>query len=167
MAEMIIAVDVEKCTGCRICELTCSHEKTKEFSPLNSRIKIMKDERNGINAPIVCQHCTDSSCAHVCPLNLYYVRESDGAVIAQEDSCIGCKACILACPYGAVSLDKDREKAVKCDLCEGEPECVDFCPSGALRYIRADELDMINKRKIFSKFSHSIRENKSQEGSDK
>lgn len=162
MAEMIIAVDAEKCTGCRICELACAMEKEAHCAPNDARLKIMKDEPNGINVPIVCQHCTDASCAPVCPLNLYYVSEENGAVLHNQEACIGCKACILACPYGAISMDRDGAKAVKCDLCDGDPQCVDFCPSDAIAYVRADEMEMMNKRKIFQRFSHSIREVRSQ-----
>ena len=67
-------------------------------------------------------------------------------MIIHEDKCIGCKFCIAVCPFGVVDLRSDGKVALKCDLClerteEGlEPACVNACPSGALRFLSAEEL---------------------------
>jgi Fe-S-cluster-containing hydrogenase component 2 len=158
---MMIMVDVEKCVGCRICELACSLKKKKAFAPNNAHVKIVKDEANGINVPVVCQHCSDAPCALVCPLNLYSVDEKIGAVKSRQDACIGCKACLLACPYGANAMDTDnagRTVAVKCDLCSGDPLCVQFCPTQAIKYIRVDDADMHRRKKMAGKIAQTVRE---------
>ena len=67
-------------------------------------------------------------------------------VIIDKDKCIGCKACVRVCPFGAVSWDDDGGCIIKCDLCEGliegeqEPYCVGSCPTGALLLIRPEQI---------------------------
>ena len=166
MSKMMIMIDVEKCVGCRICELACSVRKKKEFAPHHARIRIVKEENNGINVPIVCQHCSDAPCAMVCPLNLYSVDEKTGAVMSRQEACIGCKACLLACPYGANAIDTNEfghDVAVKCDLCGGDPLCVQFCPTGAIKYVRVDEADMLRKRQMTAKIAQTVREARASE----
>ena len=158
MSRMMLMIDVEECTGCRICELACSIKHDREFAPFNARIRILKDEDNGINVPVVCQHCTDAPCALVCPLNLYHTDEETGAVLCRDEACIGCKACLLACPYGANSMDYKKMVSIKCDFCSGKPLCVDFCPSKAIQYVRVDQADQYLKRKFSRKLSQSVKE---------
>lgn len=140
----IIGVDVAECTGCRICELVCAFEKSEECNPAKARIKIVKFEEAGVFVPGICQHCEDPPCMDVCPVEAIRRDPETGAIILRGDVCIGCRACTLVCPYGAITMDVDRHVMVKCDLCEGNPQCVEFCPKGALFYDRIDVIDARN-----------------------
>ena len=75
-------------------------------------------------------------------------RDADtGAMIVDGDLCVGCRMCIVACPFGAVILDGDRRQAIKCDLCGGvEPWCVRFCEPGALTYELPPAVSLHKKR---------------------
>ena len=59
-------------------------------------------------------------------------------MIINEDLCIGCKSCIMACPFGIIGYDYEKGVSRKCDLCEGDPKCVLFCETNALRYERPE-----------------------------
>jgi len=61
-----------------------------------------------------------------------------------EVKCIGCRMCTLACPFGAVVFETGSRRIIKCDLCEGKPECVVFCPTQALDYV--EETDAARNR---------------------
>jgi Fe-S-cluster-containing dehydrogenase component len=83
--------------------------------------------------PVRCHQCEDPACLMACLSGAITQRE-DGLVVIDEDHCVGCRLCTVACPYGAIVVDESRGKAVKCDLCYGKlsPACVDACLVGAL-----------------------------------
>lgn len=151
-----IVVDPAKCTGCRICEVACSFEHTQACHPAQSRIKIIKDEDHGIAIPILCAHCTDAPCQLACPLDIISRDPVTGIVSRQEGACIGCRACMIACPYGAISLDTMRGIMIHCDVCEGDPACVKYCPTEALTYVRTDMADMPRRRLMASMIGESV-----------
>jgi Fe-S-cluster-containing dehydrogenase component len=74
----------------------------------------------------------------VCPSCAIVKDAETGIVKILEDRCSGCKACLLACPFGSIAFSSETGKAVKCELCDGEPECAALCPTGALRFEEAD-----------------------------
>jgi anaerobic dimethyl sulfoxide reductase subunit B (iron-sulfur subunit) len=102
-------------------------------------------EAEGMAVPVQCQHCEDPLCAAVCPTEALYKDEAGGPVRLAVDKCVGCRACVIACPFGAIDLDEAEGKAVKCDLCEGivqageEPRCVAACPTRALQAVPLGE----------------------------
>ena len=151
-----LMVDPAKCTGCRICEMACSFNKLQAFNPAQSRVKVVKDEAHGIAVPIVCAHCIEPPCQLACPIDIISRDPITGAVTRQESACIGCKACMIACPYGAVSLDTQRQIMIHCNLCEGDPECVKFCPTGALDFVRMDMADMPRRRQMATMMSEAV-----------
>jgi carbon-monoxide dehydrogenase iron sulfur subunit len=68
-------------------------------------------------------------------------------MVVNHDLCVGCRMCIVACPFGAITFDPDRRQAIKCDLCGGvEPWCVRFCEPGALTYRLAPAVSLDKKR---------------------
>jgi Fe-S-cluster-containing hydrogenase component 2 len=75
---------------------------------------------------------------HACPVNAIDVDVSTGAKIVLDDVCVGCKLCVLACPFGTLFFEKESEKASKCDLCAGDPACAHACPTGAIRFAEVD-----------------------------
>lgn len=156
----ILTCIISNCTGCRICELICALEKGDGCNPAKARIKIIKVEESGTDVPGICQHCEDPPCQDVCPVEAIIRDPDTGAVILMEDVCIGCRACTLVCPYGAITMDVDRGVMIKCDLCQGNPQCVEFCPKGALIYERPDVIDARNReyrhREIMRSFSKTV-----------
>jgi len=118
----------ERCTGCQICELVCSFEKNRSFNPKRSRITILKDEELGVSIPVTCRHCTTPLCMEACPTGALHINDGIGVVVFDEGRCIGCYSCVLACPFGAVSIDPLTSDIIKCDLCDGNPPCVEYCP---------------------------------------
>jgi Fe-S-cluster-containing hydrogenase component 2 len=141
----ILLIYPEKCTGCRICELVCSFHHYKEFNPSKSRIRIIKDERRGLDIPITCMNCMDAPCMSVCPVDAIRRDSETGIVKIYSEDCIGCKLCIMVCPLGAISIDPSNGTAMKCDLCNGTPKCVKFCPTGALQYEDVSKLSIGHK----------------------
>ncbi len=149
--ELVIYIDIEKCLGCLSCYLACAteHSLTKSVYtsfretpvPL-SRIRLVS--ALGYSVPIRCMHCEKPPCVEVCPTEALY-KSPEGTVLLQEEACIGCRGCILACPYGAVSLDLGRKVIAKCDFCVERlkkglpPACVEACPTKALKYGRVEE----------------------------
>jgi Fe-S-cluster-containing dehydrogenase component len=82
-----------------------------------------------------------------CPVEAFHRDEKTGAVLIDDDVCIGCRLCIDECPFGGISIDPDKERVIKCDLCGGDPQCVKYCPTSALQYVRADRMIALKKRK--------------------
>ena len=157
----MLMVDVNACNGCRICEVICSFEKEKVSVPTKSRIRILRVDEAGMDIPGVCQHCESPPCADICPMDAITRDPKTEGVVLNEERCIGCRACTFVCPYGAISLDVDRQVMIKCDLCSGEPQCAKYCPKGALVYERAEVIDSLrreNKLKPFIKFLLKERE---------
>jgi len=85
---------------------------------------------------------------HACPLNIIK-REKTGAIVVDEEKCVGCGLCVQSCPYGAITVDPLTKCALKCDLCNGDPECVKHCPGGALSYLDVDKAVKV-KRAIYA-----------------
>ena len=131
--EKVLVVDPNKCTGCRICEQVCSVWHEKVVNPYRARIKVVKWEMEGKVIPMVCRQCDDAPCLDVCPMSAIYNDHVTGAVQVDYDRCIGCGMCISICPFGAMGYDVVDSKVIKCDLCDGDPQCVRFCDAGAVR----------------------------------
>lgn len=149
----ILIIDSTKCTGCRLCELVCSVKNTGVSNPSRARIHIVKWEGAGLDLPMVCQQCETAPCLVACPTQAILRDEKLGRVIINYDACIGCKVCITACPFGAMSFDPDKKLVFKCDLCNGEPVCARFCPTDALTYLEANAANLKKKRAATLKFS--------------
>jgi Fe-S-cluster-containing hydrogenase component 2 len=138
--------DPELCTGCRACELACSFINEGVFSPAKARIRVVKFDRDGIDVPVGCEHCEDAPCMIACPVRAIYRDEDTYAVTLDPELCIGCKRCLIVCPFGAIGFDEERKIFFKCDLCRGEPECVKWCFTQAVRY--SDSLGFSNLKKV-------------------
>lgn len=138
-----IMADASACIGCRTCEVACvvSHQKqqnsaavtTADFVP---RIRVIKED--SFTTATVCHQCEDAPCANVCPVQA--IRRDRGHIFVTPSRCIGCKSCMLACPFGAMTVvaSTSGAQAIKCDLCwhrEAGPACVEACPTSALQCV--------------------------------
>jgi carbon-monoxide dehydrogenase iron sulfur subunit len=135
-----IAADLEKCTGCGVCELVCALKRENVYNPQRSRIKILRLYRL-VNISIVCRLCENAPCITACPLDCLTQSEKTSVIMVDEDKCDGCGWCIKACPYGAIVLNPEKETVMICDLCDGEPQCVEWCPEEALDLVTQKEFD--------------------------
>lgn len=131
-------IDPGKCTGCLQCEMACSYEHTGAFNPSKSRIKVFDFEHEGRKVPYTCTQCADAWCLNACPVDAITLDLSTGAKVVNEATCVGCKVCTIACPFGTINYLADVGKVQKCDLCSGDPKCVSACPTGAITYVDAD-----------------------------
>ncbi len=119
----------ELCTGCRICELVCSMRLTGVLSPYRAAIRVSLQEADGTFVPTICRHCRKPLCKEACPVPeaMRFHEELPGVVVIDQKECIGCLACVDACPFGAIQTGPQQD-VVKCDLCNGDPLCVKYCP---------------------------------------
>jgi anaerobic carbon-monoxide dehydrogenase iron sulfur subunit len=132
-----IHVNAAKCTACKACELACSFTKEDAFVPSLSRIRVMQLHDVGVNVPVVCVNCADAPCIPACPTGAVFRDAAVPVVRIDEAKCIGCAACVRACPFGAAEMNEERRVAIMCDLCDGKPACVSHCIYGALSFDRA------------------------------
>lgn len=143
-----IYIKEQVCIGCHLCEVYCQlqHSPSKDFikafkkespRPL-PRLRI--EEKRPISFSVRCQQCDEPPCVYACLTGALSREPDSGLVKVDEERCIGCWTCILACPFGAITQDTGQKKMVKCDLCQGEdmPVCVSNCPNEALVYAEAD-----------------------------
>jgi len=146
LAKVVIFADKRLCSGCRICEMACVSFNSGGLSPSSlTRISIEKDYLKGDYQPKVCYQCADPPCLRACPVGALRVDRLKGtyARIIDEKMCIGCQECIKACQQyfrpSRSRFDPKRKRAFKCHLCFGDPQCVKFCPLGALRMERSEK----------------------------
>jgi Fe-S-cluster-containing dehydrogenase component len=118
----------ELCTGCLMCEQMCSVRKTGRLNPYLARIRVSRNRGDHAWVPIICHHCRVPLCQEACPVPEAMTRdEALGVVVVNDAACIGCLACVEACPFGAIQVGPHNE-ILKCDLCQGDPACVRYCP---------------------------------------
>ena len=136
-----MVVDLRRCVGCHACSISCKTENEVPLGNFRNRVRYLEDpEAQQLSfLPLLCMHCQDAPCLDACPTEAV-TRLEDGRVVINQDNCCGMKACMAACPYGAIYLDEKTGRADKCDLCthrtslDLEPACVASCPADALRY---------------------------------
>ena len=133
-----ILADIDRCSGCRLCEMVCSFEKEDAFAPCLSRITVIRQDNSGVDYPIVCWHCNPCKAMEKCPQEAL-ARSKEGMVFVDEGKCVGCKECLDACVVGAIKLHPEKNTAQICDQCGGKPLCVEKCPTKALKYIETEE----------------------------
>ena len=155
--EKILVVDHQKCTGCRLCEMVCSAKHTGVNSPNRSRIHVIKWPMEGFQLPMLCQQCEEAPCIAVCPKEALARDLTLGRVTLNYDLCIGCKMCVIACPFGGMGIDAVSRQVIKCDLCDGDPVCVRFCAPGALQFLPASSVSLVKKRDAGLKLSEVMK----------
>lgn len=180
MKNCLVVADPNKCIGCRTCEAACgiAHSGGDFFNTnvskinFNPRLNVIKTAK--VSAPVQCRQCEDAPCGKACPVNA--ISNENGYVSVNKDVCVGCKICMLACPFGAIELasqyrdgevvdqkglkmseegnptvnGKGRVVANKCDLCQdrdGGPACIEVCPTKSLKLVTYDDNNNIVEKK--------------------
>ena len=134
-------IDNTKCIGCHACTVACKAEHDVPIGVNRTWVKYIEkgkfpDSRR-LFSVMRCNHCDDAPCAEICPTSALYTR-SDGIVDFNNERCIGCKACMQACPYDSLYIDPNSQTAAKCNYCSQrtevglEPACVNVCPTEAI-----------------------------------
>ncbi len=156
MGSKFVVSDPRKCVGCKACMTACL---VKHFQPGDvpiSRLNVVQADAD-TTAPVVCRHCEDAPCAAACPTGALY---RDGNRVAVDIAlCIGCRGCVMACPFGAVDVaeifrpyavndvefsTRTTPVVVKCDRCVDRPDgpaCISACTSGALSLVDQRDID--------------------------
>ena len=141
-----LVIHHEKCTGCRLCELVCAVKHDGISNPTRSRIRVMKWEMEGLYIPMSCQQCEDAPCMNGCPVGAISRNEDLNRVEVDYEVCIGCRTCVSVCPFGAMTYNAVDRKVIKCDLCDGDPQCARFCEVQAIEYVSAADVSIDIKR---------------------
>ena len=152
----VLMIDHEKCTGCRLCELVCAVRHDGISNPMRSRIKVMKWEAEGLYVPISCQQCQDAPCMKGCPVGAISQEATPDRVRVDYELCIGCRTCVSVCPFGAMNYNPIDRRVVKCDLCDGDPQCVRFCEIEAVTYVDAGDVSIAKKQAAAQRLSAAV-----------
>ena len=169
--QLTIITDLNKCVGCKSCQVSCKEHNTGgAFGPVPdqdpyadpdgmwwNRIVGMEGgeypDADVLYLPKACMHCYDAPCVPVCPTGASFKREDNGVVLVDYDSCIGCQLCMWACPYGVREFDEHEGVVKKCTMCidriedetlapeDRQPACVQSCPTHARTYGDLDDPD--------------------------
>jgi tetrathionate reductase subunit B len=154
MGKKAFLIDVNKCTGCKLCIIACKDEHVGSgYSPWTKAqpdtghfwIDVRSIERGRIPRvrmtylPLLCQHCANAPCTKACPEDAIK-RRDDGFVWIDPEHCTGCGLCQPSCPYDVIYMNGELGIAQKCTGCahrvdEGSlPRCVDICPHDAIAF---------------------------------
>ena len=144
--EKSLVINPDKCTGCLQCELACSYENEGVFNPAKSRIKVFTFHQEGRFVPYTCTQCSEAWCQQACPVDAISLNPETGAKEVNESTCVGCKVCTISCPFGTINYNQSSGKVIKCDLCGGNPKCVEACPTQAITYVDADQTGLEKMR---------------------
>jgi len=149
----VIGVHMDRCTGCKTCELYCGAERGSESRTLLKAVqespvplsRVRVEGRGDVSFPLQCRHCLQAPCLDACLTGALTREKKSGMVIIREDLCIGCWTCTAFCPYGVITPSPERKIAVKCDRClyMEKPVCVDVCPTKALEVVDLEEIDTL------------------------
>jgi Fe-S-cluster-containing dehydrogenase component/formate-dependent nitrite reductase membrane component NrfD len=134
-------INNRNCIGCHACSTACKSENDVPLGVYRTWVKYTEvgehpQSRRQFQVTR-CNHCANPPCVRICPVTAMYQRD-DGIVEFDPEACIGCKACLQACPYDAIHIDPQSGTAAKCHYCAHrvevgmEPSCVVVCPTHAI-----------------------------------
>ncbi len=154
----VIWVHLDRCTGCKTCEMYCavdrgSNGKTlltavQEFPLPQARVRV--EGNNQVPIALQCRHCLQAPCLYACLTGALTRDPKTNMVVVQEDRCIACWTCTMFCPYGVIYPWPERKIALKCDRCAfmENPACVEVCPCKALELVEiGDYEEMLRQRR--------------------
>ncbi|MCW4028070.1 MAG: 4Fe-4S dicluster domain-containing protein [Candidatus Bathyarchaeota archaeon] len=134
-----VSVDPSKCIGCGMCEYACTVEKGEGiWNPIHSRIRVVR-MAPVFNFALSCRGCVDAKCVKACPERAITQSQTTGLLIIDDEKCKGCDWCVQACDHGGITIHAETGKAIACNLCNGDPQCVKTCPEEALEIVESDE----------------------------
>ncbi|WP_350454056.1 4Fe-4S dicluster domain-containing protein [Slackia heliotrinireducens] len=143
--------DMQRCIGCRVCQIACKDRFGLELA--GARMRRVETYEGGTfpkaamyNTSIACNHCENPACVATCPTGAMFKAE-DGTVQHDDEACIKCQTCVNSCPYGAPQVADELDGLiVKCDSCKAlrdanqNPVCVNACVMRALDFGEIDDL---------------------------
>jgi Fe-S-cluster-containing dehydrogenase component len=168
MSEWTIYQDQRRCIGCKACEVHCKIHHDLKPGPRFGEIMTVGPEVVA-GAPrmqfvfMPCFHCETAWCVSACPTGAMRRRTSDRIVWVDGDTCIGCTACMTACPWGIPQWDEELGRVVKCDHCRDrldaglEPACVTGCVTGSLRWVRKQDVAKLKRSATANQVSEPLR----------
>jgi phenylglyoxylate dehydrogenase beta subunit len=109
----------------------------EEKGSVGAGIRELHHPETGAHLAYTCNQCSEPACRDACPTGAITRGSADGIVRIDEAKCLGCGLCDLACPYGGIDFHAGSEKSSKCDLCDGDPQCVGACPAHAITLLKA------------------------------
>lgn len=124
MARYGMVIDLQKCVGCSACAITCKNENNVGEGIFWANYKhrttgTFPDVRYEY-IPTLCNHCENAACVKACPTQAMY-KDENGLTLHDPEKCIGCKSCMLACPYGVISFNKDKPQRYWLDTSSAIP----------------------------------------------
>jgi len=122
------------CTACLSCVMACSQYHKNATGSEYSALQLIVDPFNGDHHFNHCRQCVEALCAAACPVHSISWAESFRAWVLNPETCIHCGRCVDACPFDALPWPDHDDVPIKCDLCEGDPECVKACHFGVLTF---------------------------------
>lgn len=152
-----VLANAQYCIGCHTCEVACvmAHHGEQHVLSVDEFLPRIQVVIEGLQAnATTCRHCEDAPCIKSCPTHA--LSHESGHVRLAASRCIGCKSCVVACPFGAISVQRPAQAAAenwvpasahKCDLCQQRqagPACVENCPTGALQLFTPESLARLN-----------------------
>ncbi len=152
-------IDYTRCVGCYRCVAACKAKNgllpMETAEELSAKSFTAVKQRNGLFASRLCMHCQDPTCVSVCPVGAFR-KTAAGPVVYDKEKCIGCRYCILACPFDVPKYEWDTPapKVTKCNLCADllaagqDPACVQACPVGARIFGERDALVAEARKRI-------------------
>lgn len=151
----MILAEIDKCVGCRSCEVACAEKHLKEIKQgfsleellLNTRQMHVGIAMGGTKPmPIQCRHCEDPTCLFACITGAMHRDPKTGMVLVDYEKCVGCWTCLKMCSFGTIMVDTINHRILKCDKCfmERPPACVPACPNNVLI---VEEVETVNHDK--------------------
>ena len=133
----LMVIDPRMCTECQECINACKKEHGISRAKKTSTL------------PIFCLQChpEKAPCARICPTGA--IKEEDGTLIIDDDACLLCRLCMIACPVGMLVVDDEKKSMQKCTLCLDSdriiPACVEACKDNVLKIFSIEDLEDLKK----------------------
>ena len=164
MVQKVLVFEPNKCTGCRLCEQWCSFSHFEVTNPSKACMHVTRNHEAQIDLATYCHQCTKAPCILSCKFDALSRDEKTGAIIVDNEKCVGCRTCIHDCPYAAPVMHPEEKIVLICDLCGGDPQCVSHCPEHAIQYLEVGKADRIHRSVYTEKMAKSL--NKARGGNE-